>query len=144
MNEKGFWDSVKRADLFDTAYRIESAVTPGFPDVVYGLRGFTGLLELKCVPGNPQLPLKGVFEPSQFGWHAEAAGKIFVHCLLSLNGRAILLPTDQLRELVTLEREVLLRRALWVEPEARRRFAGLQDKLEKLNETFRMAAAGCR
>lgn len=143
MNEKGFWDSIKRADLFDVAYRIESFVTPGFPDVVYGLRGFTGLLELKCVEGAAKQPLKGVFEPSQFGWHAAAAGKIFAHCLLSWQRRAILLPTDDLRQLVQLEGQALLQRALWVESEDGRRYAGLQDKLEKLNETFRMAGA-CR
>ena len=140
MNEKGFWDSLRRAELFDAAYRIESTVTPGFPDVVYCSRGFTGLLELKSVAQSVKRPLKRAFEPSQFGWHAGAAGNIFVHCLLFLQNRAILLPTNSLTTIVQLEVEPLLERALWVGPERRiGRFEGLMDKLEKLNETFRMA-----
>jgi len=143
MNEKGFWDSLRRAELFDAAYRIESTVTPGFPDVVYSSRGFTGLLELKSVAQSVKCPLKRAFEPSQFGWHAGAAGNIFVHCLLFLQNRAILLPTNSLTTIVQLEVEPLLERALWVGPERRiGRFEGLMDKLEKLNETFRMARAG--
>lgn len=139
MKEKNFWAAIKRADLFDHADRIESVVTPGFPDVVYGVRGFTGLLELK-VERQVKRPLNKAFEPAQYAWHARAAGKIFAHCLLFCRNRAILLSTADLLALEAATAEELIESALWVGPDHRlNRFDGLVDKLEKLNEAFRMA-----
>lgn len=55
MIESGLWSSVRRKlEPFGTLARVENKVDVGTPDVLYVLRGVTGLLELKSEPSYPK------------------------------------------------------------------------------------------
>jgi hypothetical protein len=143
VNERQFWQTLRRAEPWDWAMRIESRVTPGCPDICFVINGTLGWLELKS-RSNVRMsshPLRSAFEPTQMAWHAEAQKhSVFAHCLLFSANRAILLPAIDLRVLAEMTLAELLHTALWIGGTTpRTRFVGLREKLEQTGETLRMA-----
>jgi hypothetical protein len=87
MDEQGFWKKLCRKLPRGDYSRIESAVTPGFPDVSYCVDGVEGMLELKYRAEAPKRSTTPVFpdnkglRPQQVAWMCKRlrhGGRVFL------------------------------------------------------------------
>ncbi len=75
MRERELWRQLRDTLKSDwLLYRIESSITPGFPDVVaiYKETGIVCFIELKAWKGANVIPMKGAMHTSQNEWHMAA------------------------------------------------------------------------
>lgn len=139
MKESALWSSLKASEQLPFHVRIESPASPGVPDVYFSLgTGVTGWIELKVVPDTHRKPLTsgtgtGQLRPLQVLWARQASEKnIFTFVLLYHKKRAILLSGRDVELLVGATEDQVLAKALWIgSTNARERWDGLQEKLEK-------------
>jgi len=139
MKESALWGSLKKSGELPFAIRIESAVTPGLPDVYFSLtNGVTGWIELKEIPDTQKVILKtgtgkGQLRPLQVLWAKQATEQnIFTTVLLFYRKRAILLSGRDVERLIGAKSEDVLSAAIWTGQEAaRQRWDGLREKLDK-------------
>lgn len=87
MDEHSFWKKLQRHLPRGDYSRIESAVTPGFPDVSYCVDGVEGMLELKYRSEAPKRDSTSVFpdgkglRPQQVAWMCKRlrhGGRVFM------------------------------------------------------------------
>jgi len=152
MTERALWHSLRAADVFDFAMRVESPSTPGCPDVYYNIEGSSGWLELKSISGSPgprAHPLAYRIQPNQVMWHTRAAAQgVRAFFLVLIDKNAVLLPGAYVKVLLTASVSDIFRHAIWRGGSDRRtRFAGLRHILilTETGETdaaFSVAASG--
>lgn len=76
MSEHRLWEWLRDRLPSGHASRVESEITPGFPDVYFTMRhgkvrGITVVFELKFGKKTARCPLKKKIRQSQIDWHIE-------------------------------------------------------------------------